>query len=128
MAGFVNGLANVGTAIGNYELAKKRRGLLGAVAGQFLPNGIPSGGGASAPPTGPLNTMDTSPLPASPSPALTPPPSQPDAGMPPQDDTQDVSGAQPMAHGGMVTRPTLAIIAEKGPEVVARVGRYRRQP
>lgn len=35
--------------------------------------------------------------------------------------------AIPMAHGGIVDKPTLALIGEAGPEAVVPLGRYRRR-
>jgi hypothetical protein len=116
MAGFVNGL---GSALGSYARNRLvRNGGIYGWLGQHLPGGSPT----NAPPPAPQMGLDAS-IPADQS-AMTPPP-VPDAGAPPMDDSQQVAGAQPMAHGGMVVKPTVVSLAEKGPEIVMPMGRYR---
>src|SRR5215467_9161152 len=80
------------------------------------PGGLPLGPGAAGPPrVGP------------PMPVLNPsrlPPGQPLTG-PPRPPMMPPPGVRPMASGGVVTQPTLALIGEAGPEAVVPLDDYK---
>jgi hypothetical protein len=133
MGAFINGLKNVGTTLGNYERAKmaQRGGLVGSLLARYLPGGngsggVPNGVPAVPPPSGPI---PPDPPMAAPN-VVDPLAQQPidDQSAPsPNSYSADVLTPTPMARGGVATKPTLAVIAEKGPEIVAPVGRYKRR-
>jgi hypothetical protein len=121
---FWNGLKNIGSTIGNYEMGRMARypGLYGAL-GRRLGGGVSAGN----PPAGSL--APSSPVPdissVAPPDVMNPPPALGDSG----DGMNDASGAAPqmMAKGGIATKPTLTTIAENEPEMVVKLpgGRYK---
>jgi hypothetical protein len=103
----MNGLQNVGNAVGNYERARlARRGGLIGMAAQYLPSGVKN---APMPPPS-MPDAGATPTPDMQAPPVMDNPPQPSGAM-----SQDDSGQipTPMGMGRIVTKPTTAVLAEQ---------------